>query len=135
MARQPVTVIGVPQIVKKLEPGGSFERALLASIVLEVDKTRDEIVVEAKKEAPFKSGALAGTIRKEGPIRPTGKNLLGSIIAGGPSDIAPGGTVDYAASQHEIHPTRSKFIERPALKLAQRLPDRFKRAFLRVQRV
>jgi len=65
-----------------------------------------EIMAASKKIVPVKTGALRGSGRVE-PPKASGSDISVMMVYGGPA--AP-----YAFKVHEDHPTKSKFLERPA---------------------
>lgn len=90
-----------------------FGRALRAETDIEVK--------EVVKNTPVATGALAATVRAEGPVR-VGKKIRCTIVAGSAA-------VDYALIVHEdleaFHRTgEAKFIERTLNESAPYLPAR-----------
>ncbi len=126
MAREPITIVGIPQTKAKL---GKFGLAMEDSLAIEITLMGDRIVVGAKKLVPVKTGALQLTIRRDGLAKKTGTNILVRITAGGPS------TPHFVAYANRVHEERIKYIEIPTLELTQQLPVRFKRSFSRAQRM
>lgn len=115
MASYKIDASAVRANIKRLATGvqGYMVDALGAELKIEMR--------EVQRRTPVKTGKLRDSIRIEGPTS-TGKQVTGSIIAGGPD-------IPYAMIVHEdldaYHPVgEAKFIERTLNESAPYMADR-----------
>jgi hypothetical protein len=104
-------MVGDKELLKKLAnvAGDKGMRKQARAATVEVAQSKVPIMVE---RTPRKTGKLQGTEKVRVMVSPKREEIRIALIAGGPD--AP-----YAYKVHETHKTKSKYMERTLLELAQ----------------
>jgi hypothetical protein len=121
-----IQIDGMDKLRRALARAGDLaEEALSAAMVQEMES----VITEAKQEAPVDTG----TLRASGTVLPPKKSSQGVSVTAGFGGAAQA----YAVIVHEKHSSKSKFLERPFLSRASKLPsnlaERVERAWQRLK--
>ena len=112
-----VSVLGIARLAARLQDDEGKRKREVAKALNDVAQ---EVYGESQRIVPVDTGNLKGSGRVE-PATP--ENLVAIVSYGGTA-------AEYALPVHELHPTKSKYLEAPARAATGMLVDVVRRAIV-----